>query len=38
MLCFAQLTLSVPGAAAFTGEAVQAKLRIDDDDFTREEC
>jgi hypothetical protein len=37
-MVYAQLTLSVPGAAVITGEAVQAKLRIDDDDFTRDEC
>ena len=37
-LKYVQITLSVPGAGALQGNAVSARLRIDDDDFLEKEC
>jgi len=37
-LKYAQITLSVPGAGALQGNAMSARLRIDDDDFLEKEC
>eukprot|EP01041_Mallomonas_annulata_P002557 gene2557-4990_t len=35
---YLQITLSVPGSAALQGESMSAKIRKDDDDFTRPLC
>tara|TARA_B110000090_G_C13234328_1_gene389908 strand:- start:113 stop:265 length:153 start_codon:yes stop_codon:yes gene_type:complete len=37
-LKYVQVTLSVPGAGPLQGEAVSAKIRIDDDDFAQSVC
>ena len=35
---YIQLTLSIPGSSALQGEMVNAKIRLDDDDFLQPEC
>lgn len=37
-LKYVQITLSVPDAGAIQGNAMSARLRIDDDDFLEKEC
>jgi len=35
---YIQITISVPGSGALQGESVSARLRIDDDDFSAQQC
>jgi len=35
---YIQITIAVPGSNALQGEAMSAKVRIDDDDFLQSKC